>query len=298
MGSLRRTQPENLEELTIQVAIVRPGPIVGGAVNPYIERRQRLNADPDFQVPYLHPSLEQPLKETLGTIIFQDQVLEVAQAFAGFSVGEAEGLRRAMSRKRSEEAIEAHHRELRRRRKGQAPGRQRGACRSRSSRWSSGLLGLRVSQGARRCLRPARLPIDVAARALRSGVPLCAARRAADGLLSARRTRPRGAAARDPRSRVGRQRERGRLHGDEFVPPARPRPARGADRLGLRTRRARRRGRSARLASGARVERSAHSRISPRVPARAGRRSSSSPGRVPATRWPAAIAASRCGSSG
>jgi error-prone DNA polymerase len=110
MGSLRRTQPENLEELTIQVAIVRPGPIVGGAVNPYIERRQRLNADPDFQVPYLHPSLEQPLKETLGTIIFQDQVLEVAQAFAGFGVGEAEGLRRAMSRKRSEEAIEAHHR--------------------------------------------------------------------------------------------------------------------------------------------------------------------------------------------
>jgi error-prone DNA polymerase len=110
MGSLRRTRPKNLEEITIQVAIVRPGPIVGGAVNPYIERRQRLNVDPDFQVPYLHPSLEEPLRETLGTIIFQDQVLEVAQAFAGFSVGEGEGLRRAMSRKRSEEAIEAHHR--------------------------------------------------------------------------------------------------------------------------------------------------------------------------------------------
>ncbi|MEA2220864.1 MAG: error-prone polymerase [Solirubrobacteraceae bacterium] len=110
MGSLRRTRPCNLDEITIQVAIVRPGPIVGGAVNPYIERRQRLNADPRFQVPHLHPSLEPPLRDTLGTIIFQDQVLEVAQAFAGFSVGEAEGLRRAMSRKRSEEAIEAHHR--------------------------------------------------------------------------------------------------------------------------------------------------------------------------------------------
>jgi error-prone DNA polymerase len=110
MGSLRRTRPKNLDEITIQVAIVRPGPIVGGAVNPYIERRQRLNVDPDFQVPYLHPSLEPPLRDTLGTIIFQDQVLEVAQAFAGFSVGEAEGLRRAMSRKRSAEAIEAHHR--------------------------------------------------------------------------------------------------------------------------------------------------------------------------------------------
>ncbi len=110
MGSLRRTRPKNLDEITIQVAIVRPGPIVGGAVNPYIERRQRLNADPDFQIPYLHPSLEAPLRDTLGTIIFQDQVLEVAQAFAGFSVGEAEGLRRAMSRKRSAAAIEAHHR--------------------------------------------------------------------------------------------------------------------------------------------------------------------------------------------
>ncbi len=110
MGSLKRTRPKNLDEITIQVAIVRPGPIVGGAVNPYIERRQRLRADPSFQVPYLHPSLEEPLRDTLGTIIFQDQVLEVAQAFAGFSVGQAEGLRRAMSRKRSAEAIEAHHR--------------------------------------------------------------------------------------------------------------------------------------------------------------------------------------------
>ncbi|CAN5467768.1 error-prone DNA polymerase [soil metagenome] len=110
MGSLRRTRPENLDDITIQVAIVRPGPIVGGAVNPYIERRQRLRVDPAYEVPYLHPSLEPPLRDTLGTIIFQDQVLEVAQAFAGFGVGEAEGLRRAMSRKRSAAAIEAHHR--------------------------------------------------------------------------------------------------------------------------------------------------------------------------------------------
>ena len=109
MGSLRRTRPETLDDITIQVAIVRPGPIVGGAVNPYIERRQRLRADPSFEVPFLHPSLEPPLRDTLGTIIFQDQVLEVAQAFAGFSVGEAEGLRRAMSRKRSAEALEAYH---------------------------------------------------------------------------------------------------------------------------------------------------------------------------------------------
>jgi error-prone DNA polymerase len=109
MASLRRTRPANLQDLTIQVAIVRPGPIQGGAVNPYIERRQRMRVDPDYEVPYEHPSLEPVLRETLGTIIFQDQVLEVAIAFAGFSVGEAEGLRRAMSRKRSEAAIEAYH---------------------------------------------------------------------------------------------------------------------------------------------------------------------------------------------
>jgi error-prone DNA polymerase len=92
----------------VQVALVRPGPIQGGAVHPYIERRKALRADPDFQVPYEHPSLEPVLRDTLGAIVFQDQVLEVAGAFAGFRAGEAEGLRRAMSRRRSEAAIRAY----------------------------------------------------------------------------------------------------------------------------------------------------------------------------------------------
>ncbi|HEV3227926.1 MAG TPA: DNA polymerase III subunit alpha [Solirubrobacteraceae bacterium] len=105
MASLRRTRPASLDDLTVQVAIIRPGPIQGGAVNPYIERRQRLRVDPSYQIPYEHPSLAPVLADTLGTIIFQDQVLEVAQAFAGFSPGDAEGLRRAMSRRRSEAAI-------------------------------------------------------------------------------------------------------------------------------------------------------------------------------------------------
>ncbi len=108
MQSLKRTQPENLEDLTVQVAIVRPGPIQGGAINPYIERRRRLREDPSYEVPYPHPSLELVLKDTLGTVIFQDQVMEVAQAFAGFAPGEADGLRRAMSRKRSHEALQSH----------------------------------------------------------------------------------------------------------------------------------------------------------------------------------------------
>jgi error-prone DNA polymerase len=108
MQSLLRTRPENLDDLTIQVALVRPGPIQGGAVHPYIERRQKLREDPAYPIEYDHPLLEEPLRETLGVVVFQDQVLAVAMALAGFSIGEAEGLRRAMSRKRSEEAIEAH----------------------------------------------------------------------------------------------------------------------------------------------------------------------------------------------
>ena len=107
MQMLLRTRPENLDDLTIEVALVRPGPIQGGAVHPYIERRQRLREDPSYVPEVDHPSLAEPLRETLGVVVFQDQVLEVAMALAGFTVGEAEGLRRAMSRKRSEEAIEA-----------------------------------------------------------------------------------------------------------------------------------------------------------------------------------------------
>jgi len=107
MQSLLRTRPENLDDLTVQVALVRPGPIQGKAVHPYIDHRQRLREDPGFVPPVDHPLLAEPLRETYGVVVFQDQVLEVAIALAGFSVGEAEGLRRAMSRKRSEEAIEA-----------------------------------------------------------------------------------------------------------------------------------------------------------------------------------------------
>jgi error-prone DNA polymerase len=108
MQSLLRTRPENLDDLTVQVALVRPGPIQGKAVHPYVERRQRKREDPGYVPPYDHPSLEEPLRDTLGAIIFQEQVLEVAIALAGFSVGEAEGLRRAMSRRRSHDAVEAY----------------------------------------------------------------------------------------------------------------------------------------------------------------------------------------------
>ena len=108
MQMLKRTRPENLDDLTVQVALVRPGPIQGGAVHPYIERRKALRADPSYEIPYDHPSLEPVLRDTLGAIVFQDQVIEVAMAFAGFSPGEAEGLRRAMSRNRSVAAMRSY----------------------------------------------------------------------------------------------------------------------------------------------------------------------------------------------
>jgi len=100
MQTLPRVRPRSLEDLTVEVAIIRPGPIMGGAVSPYINRR--LGREP---VTYDHPSLEPVLWETLGVILFQEQVLQVAMALAGFSAGQAESLRRAMSRKRSREAI-------------------------------------------------------------------------------------------------------------------------------------------------------------------------------------------------
>ncbi len=108
MQSLLRTKPETIDDLTIQVALVRPGPIQGKAVHPYIEHRRRLREDPSFVFPVPHESLREPLAATLGVVVFQDQVLDVAIALAGYTIGEAEGLRRAMSRKRSHEALEAH----------------------------------------------------------------------------------------------------------------------------------------------------------------------------------------------
>lgn len=92
----------SINDLVILVALIRPGPIQGGAVNPYI--RRAIGKEP---VTYDHPCLEPILAETKGVIVFQEQVLQVAMAIAGFTAGQAESLRRAMSRKRSREAMEA-----------------------------------------------------------------------------------------------------------------------------------------------------------------------------------------------
>ncbi len=106
-ATLPRSRPRCFEDLVAEVAIIRPGPIQGNAVHPYLNRRQGKE-----KVSYLHPSLEPVLKETLGVIIYQEQVIQVAMAIAGFSPGQADSLRRAMSRKRSREAMERLRSEL------------------------------------------------------------------------------------------------------------------------------------------------------------------------------------------
>jgi error-prone DNA polymerase len=103
--SILQTRPQNLDDLTVQVALIRPGPVSGGAVHPYVSHRNAKRLDPDFVPPYDHPSLAECLHDTLGVVVFQEQVLEVAMALAGFTPGQAEGLRRAMSRKRSRDAM-------------------------------------------------------------------------------------------------------------------------------------------------------------------------------------------------
>ncbi|HXU45216.1 MAG TPA: error-prone DNA polymerase, partial [Thermoanaerobaculia bacterium] len=96
MSALPRNRPERFYDLVIQVAIIRPGPIVGNLANPYFERRNGRQP-----VTYPHPSLEPILKRTLGVPIFQEQLLKIAMVAAGFTGGEAEELRRAMGFKRS-----------------------------------------------------------------------------------------------------------------------------------------------------------------------------------------------------
>ncbi|MBW3671121.1 MAG: hypothetical protein KY432_05540, partial [Acidobacteria bacterium] len=100
MASLPRNRPEKFYDLVIQVAIIRPGPIVGGMIRPFFDRRQGR-----IPVEYPHPSLEPILKRTLGVPLFQEQLLRIAMVAAGFSGGEAEELRRAMGFKRSMEKM-------------------------------------------------------------------------------------------------------------------------------------------------------------------------------------------------
>ena len=100
MATLPRLKPENFYDLVVEVAIIRPGPIVGQMVHPYLNRR----AGREPVIP-LHPSLEPVLRRTLGVPLFQEQLLRMAMVAAGFTGGQAEELRRAMGFKRSEKRM-------------------------------------------------------------------------------------------------------------------------------------------------------------------------------------------------
>ena len=275
MQSLRRTRPENLEDLDDpgrdRAARARSR---AGRSTPTSSAAGACAKTPSYEIPYEHPSLEPVLRETLGTIIFQDQVMQVAEAFAGFTPGEADGLRRAMSRKRSHELLAAPPRALRRRARMRHVGADRadGGARVGDGR---GLRRLRLPQGAQRRLRPARLPVDVAARPLRRGVPVRAAERAADGLLRPRQPRPRGREPRDRGARARRERLAGAVHGART----------GACASASATSRTWPRSEMQRAGGRARAGRAVRQ---PRRARRARRRcgagrSSSSPGRAPAT---------------
>jgi error-prone DNA polymerase len=101
MATLPRMKPRRFYDLVVEVAIIRPGPIVGQMVNPYLERRNGRQP-----VTYAHPSLEPILRRTLGVPLFQEQLLRIAMTAAGFTGGEAEELRRAMGFKRSRGRME------------------------------------------------------------------------------------------------------------------------------------------------------------------------------------------------
>ena len=200
MGTLPRVAPRTFYDIAIEVALIRPGPIQGHAVNPYIRRRRG-----EEPVTYLHPLLEPILERTLGVPLFQEQLMEMAVAIAGFSAADADELRQAMAAKRSAARMEKMRARLydghggaRRDRRGGRPG-LRGAGRLRQLRLSRVALGV---------VRPSRLLVRLVEAALPGGVHRGVAQLPAHGVLVApvtggRRAAPRGRRAPAPREPLG-----------------------------------------------------------------------------------------------
>jgi len=107
MQTLPKSKPVSLDDLVVEVAIIRPGPIQGNAVHPYLRRKQGLEP-----VTYLHPSLEPVLKDSMGVILYQEQVMRIAIEVAGFSPAESDGFRRAMGTWRSNREMEKLHQQF------------------------------------------------------------------------------------------------------------------------------------------------------------------------------------------
>jgi DNA polymerase III alpha subunit len=104
MQTLPKSRPKTLDDLVVEVAIIRPGPIQGNAVHPFLRRKQGIEP-----VTYLHPSLEPVLKDSMGVILYQEQVMRIAIEVAGFTPAESDGFRRAMGTWRSNREMEKLH---------------------------------------------------------------------------------------------------------------------------------------------------------------------------------------------
>jgi error-prone DNA polymerase len=107
MQTLPKSKPSSLDDLVVEVAIIRPGPIQGNAVHPFLRRKQGLEP-----VEYLHPSLEPVLKDSMGVNLYQEQVMRIAIEVAGFSPAESDGFRRAMGTWRSTREMEKLHQQF------------------------------------------------------------------------------------------------------------------------------------------------------------------------------------------
>ena len=211
MATLPRLRPERFYDLVIEVALIRPGPIQGGSVHPYMRRRHG-DEPPDLP----HPSMRRALAKTLGVPLFQEQMMQVAIDCAGFSPAEADRLRQAMSSKRAPERIE----ELRHRLLGGMA--ERGIPGGRGAghlHEDPRVLQLRLPRVARDQLRLPGLRQRLAEVLLPGRVHRRAAAQPADGLLLAGHAPQRRPAARGHGDRRRRQRQRRAGH-----PPANPRP--------------------------------------------------------------------------
>ena len=175
MATLPRLRPREFYDLVVEVALIRPGPIQGGSVHPYIRRRNGQE-----EVTYLHPLLERSLEKTLGVPLFQEQLMQMAIDVGGFSPGEADMLRQAMGSKRSRERMERLHQRF----ADGAAGAGRGLRRHRDHLGEAGRLRqLRLPREPLGELRLPRVRV-VVAEALVPGCLLRGpARRPADGLL-------------------------------------------------------------------------------------------------------------------
>ena len=209
IGTLPRLQPRRFYDLAIEIALIRPGPIQGGAVHPYIRR-----ATGKEEVTYLHPKLKPVLERTLGVPLFQEQLMQIAMAVGECTGDDADLLRRAMGSKRGHREDRAAQDQALRRDGVQRDHRRDGR---RHLRPDPGLRQLRLRREPRHQLRPARVRVVLAEAALSRRLPGRSAAGPADGLLLAavtgRRRPPAWGGGTPTRHRAVRGRRRPRAAG-------------------------------------------------------------------------------------